>query len=65
MARKRCRERGATPTWRKNDVGTEAVSRHGTSKNLQSFSALEVLLSDLLFICRLSSLHEESKSECR
>ncbi len=29
MAQKRRQERGVTPTWRKNDVGTEAVSRHG------------------------------------
>src|SRR5699024_9376210 len=29
MARKRCRDRGITPTWRENDVGTEAFSRHG------------------------------------
>ena len=30
MARKRRRDRGSLPTWRKNDVGTGAVPRHGT-----------------------------------
>lgn len=29
MAQKRRQERGVTPTWRKNDVGRESLSRHG------------------------------------
>src|SRR5699024_12382363 len=29
MAQKRCRDRGITPTWRKNDVGTGVFPRHG------------------------------------
>src|SRR5699024_4025691 len=31
MAQKRCRDRGVSPTWRKNDVGTEAFPRHGAT----------------------------------
>src|SRR5699024_5612288 len=31
MVQKRCRDRGVSPTWRKNDVGTEAFPRHGAT----------------------------------
>src|SRR5699024_11174584 len=29
MARNRCRARGVSPTWHKNDVGAEVFPRHG------------------------------------